>query len=259
MFKRNGIELVLNARVQSVGPAAVVTVDKDGVATELPFGACVWATGIAMHPLIRQLQERLPEGAQTHFRSVVTDEFLRVRGAPGGTIFALGDAATIEQQKALDKADELFERADADGTGRLTLAQLRTLMREASEEFPHLAEHASFLESRYGAQRFGGIVAKAFDEAAGKGKDSATKGTLYKDSSESSTLDRDQFRGLLKTIDSGLRALPATAQVAKQEGEFLAAVFAANEVRPGGELAPDTKGFEYFHKGSLAYVGSGEL
>ena len=27
--------------------------------TELPFGACVWATGIAMHPLVKQLQERL--------------------------------------------------------------------------------------------------------------------------------------------------------------------------------------------------------
>lgn len=255
VFKRNGIELVLNSRVQSVGSEAVTVVDKEGVATELPFGACVWATGIAMHPLIKQLQTRLPEGAQTHFRSVVTDEFLRVRGAPDNTIFAFGDAATIEQQKALDKADELFERADKAGNGRLTLAELRTILQEASKEFPQLKEHASFLESKYGAQRFGGIVAKAF---AGSSLKSNGTSVVLKDISETSTLDRDQFKEMLKTIDSGLRALPATAQVAKQEGEYLAELFAANDMRPGATLTSDTKGFNYVHKGSLAYVGSGE-
>lgn len=95
--------------------------------------------GIAMHPLIKQLQERLPEGSQGHFRSIVTDEFLRVRGAPGGTIFALGDAATIEQQKALAKADELFTLADVNGDNSLSLAELRRILRQASKEFPHLA------------------------------------------------------------------------------------------------------------------------
>lgn len=66
--------------------------------TEIPFGACVWATGVAMHPLIKQLQERLPAGTQTHFRSIITDDFLCVKGS-GGSIYAIGDAATIEQQK----------------------------------------------------------------------------------------------------------------------------------------------------------------
>lgn len=33
---------------------------------------------------------------QNHFRSAVTDEYLRVKGS-NGSIFALGDAATIEQ------------------------------------------------------------------------------------------------------------------------------------------------------------------
>lgn len=50
-----------------------------------------------MHPLVKHLAEKLPPGTQTHFRSAVTDEYLRVKGS-GGTIFALGDAATIEQQ-----------------------------------------------------------------------------------------------------------------------------------------------------------------
>ena len=36
-----------------------------------------------------------------------TDHHLVVKGS-GGTIFALGDAATIQQDKALDHAAELF-------------------------------------------------------------------------------------------------------------------------------------------------------
>ena len=156
-------------------------VDKEGQAREIPFGACVWATGVAMNPLIKALQVggrglgaggradgwrgpggagevclgarslpaaglalraaggcrsrktagtkeaqrcrrgappvqpapapsalapscaaqgRLPEGTQTHFRSIVTDDRLRVRGS-GGSIYALGDAATIEMDKVL--------------------------------------------------------------------------------------------------------------------------------------------------------------
>lgn len=53
--------------------------------TALPSAVC-----------LLQLQERLPAGSQTHFRSIITDEFLRVKGS-GGSIYAIGDAATIEQ------------------------------------------------------------------------------------------------------------------------------------------------------------------
>ena len=63
---RNGVELVLNAKVQAVSRDCVTVVDKAGAATDIPFGACVWATGVAMHPFMRHLQEQLPE--QAHFR-----------------------------------------------------------------------------------------------------------------------------------------------------------------------------------------------
>jgi hypothetical protein len=45
--------------------------------------------------------------------SVVTDDFLRVKGSDG-SMFAFGDASTIDQPRALQRADELFAQADKD-------------------------------------------------------------------------------------------------------------------------------------------------
>ena len=58
--------------------------------TPLPAGSM----DLACPP--ERVQAALPEGAQTHFRSIVTNDFLQVKGS-GGSIFAIGDAATIEQ------------------------------------------------------------------------------------------------------------------------------------------------------------------
>lgn len=57
-----------------------------------------------------------------------------------------GDAATIEQPRALDYADELFAKYDRNGDERLQLEELQALLKEASDQFPHLREHATFLE-----------------------------------------------------------------------------------------------------------------
>ena len=63
-----GIKLVLNSRVASVGDGVVNVVDKANNASDIKFGACVWATGVAMNPLIKELQGKLP--GQNHFRCV---------------------------------------------------------------------------------------------------------------------------------------------------------------------------------------------
>ena len=54
---RGGIELVLNSRVTGVRKCEVDVVNAKTNATEvIPFGACVWSTGVAMHPLVKKLQ-----------------------------------------------------------------------------------------------------------------------------------------------------------------------------------------------------------
>ena len=53
---RSGIELVLNSKVQSVSKNCVSVAGPGGHVVDIPFGACVWATGVAMSPLVKQLQ-----------------------------------------------------------------------------------------------------------------------------------------------------------------------------------------------------------
>ncbi|KAG2428088.1 hypothetical protein HYH02_014479 [Chlamydomonas schloesseri] len=255
-FKRAGIKLVLNSRVASVEDGVVRVVNKANETTDIKFGACVWATGIAMNPLVRQLQEKLP--GQSHFRSVLTDDCMRVKGSDG-SIWALGDAATIDQPKALDYAEQLFEQADTNRDGKLSLEELRQLLTTASKEFSHLEEHARFLDSQTGIKRFGGLVANSLSPAdAAAASSSQPFAQLVLDGSTEIT--KEQFKDILGKVDKGLRALPATAQVANQQGKYLASVFSSNRVTGAPELdaplADKVQPFKYFHKGSAAYVGS---
>eukprot|EP00195_Chlamydomonas_chlamydogama_P008836 CAMPEP_0202898464 /NCGR_PEP_ID=MMETSP1392-20130828/6978_1 /ASSEMBLY_ACC=CAM_ASM_000868 /TAXON_ID=225041 /ORGANISM="Chlamydomonas chlamydogama, Strain SAG 11-48b" /LENGTH=558 /DNA_ID=CAMNT_0049584399 /DNA_START=316 /DNA_END=1992 /DNA_ORIENTATION=- len=247
-FKRAGIELVLNSRVASVADGVVTVVNKANQAEDIKFGACVWATGIAMNPLIKGLQARLP--GQNHFRSILTDDYLRVKGSDG-SIFAVGDAGTIDQPKAVEYAEALFEEADTNKDDQLSLEELRILLDKASKQFSHLEEHARFLDMKTGGiSRFGSLVAATLSGSANSGPLASLD--------DRTQVTRDKFKELLSKIDSGLRALPATAQVAKQQGEYLADLFAANKITGDPQttqVKAEAEAFKYSHKGSAAYVG----
>jgi NADH dehydrogenase len=64
----------------------------------------------AMTPFARSLCEKLEE--QKHQRALVTDGFLRLKGIPDGSIYAIGDCATIENPKLLSHIMEICEAAD---------------------------------------------------------------------------------------------------------------------------------------------------
>ena len=68
---RNGVEVLTNTKVESITPDDLTLVkQRDGQreTQTVPYGACVWATGVAMHSLTRHLQEAMPQGSQTHNR-----------------------------------------------------------------------------------------------------------------------------------------------------------------------------------------------
>ena len=50
------------------------------------------------------------------------------------------------QEKAVSRVSELFEKADLNNDGKLTMEELRIMMKDASKEYPHLEEHSRFLE-----------------------------------------------------------------------------------------------------------------
>ena len=105
------------------------------------------------------------------------------------------------------------------------------------------------------------MVGRAFEAASRRGAEPAGDSPLST-LDDDAALTRAEFADLLASIDRGLRSLPATAQVAKQQGEYLAnlvgdgvvtgaAPVADNAAALGTALAP----FAYAHKGSFAYVG----
>lgn len=223
-FRRQKINLFLGCQVKAVEQGALILADKKtGEVRRVPFGLCVWATGIKMNSLAAQLAASLPAGTQPNVRSLTCDASLRVKGS-NGTIFAIGDAATIELKPAAPHVAALLPSPDS----QLTQPELAAVLRSAAEEYPHLGEAAVRVEKS-------GLFAKHAGSASG-------------------TVGAAELGALLAEMDRGLRTLPATAQVAKQEGEFLAELIstrALDDLRTG-EL-PE---FSYFHKGSLAYVGS---
>jgi NADH dehydrogenase len=132
--------VVTNARVEKINDTTVVYNVKDEQDPnnrekhELPYGFCLWSTGIgkfsaskthdgrepvapilttfllAMTPFSRSLSEKLE--AQKNQRALVTDGYLRLKGIPDGSVYAIGDCATIENPKLLSHIMEIFETAD---------------------------------------------------------------------------------------------------------------------------------------------------
>jgi NADH:ubiquinone reductase (non-electrogenic) len=150
-FARDGIELVTNARVTEVRPNEASVMDKrTKKVTKIPFGVCVWSTGLGTHALARELKRQA--GQNMRRRAIAVDKYLQVRGvrrATGkpemrGTVYALGDCADVKSKAAagselLDRADELFALADADDNGTVDKEEFRAVMRSLGERYPHLA------------------------------------------------------------------------------------------------------------------------
>lgn len=89
------------------------------------------------------------------------------------------------------------------------------------------------------------------------------------DKDRSGTLDFGELHELLRQIDSKLTSLPATAQRAHQQGQYLARKFnsiaraapgmALNQVDYGDLDEAVYRAFEYKHLGSLAYIGNAAI
>ena len=52
-FKKHKIDMLFSSKVNAVRQDYVTLQTKEGDTTEIPYGLCVWATGVALNPLVK--------------------------------------------------------------------------------------------------------------------------------------------------------------------------------------------------------------
>ncbi|KAK9235825.1 hypothetical protein V1525DRAFT_364245 [Lipomyces kononenkoae] len=240
-FKKDSIDVLTNARVSKVLEDRVIFTQKDEegeVQTkELPYGLCLWSTGVAQCEISKDIVASFE--SQKNRRAIETDEHLRVIGAPLGEVYAIGDCSTVRTN--LTEHIVEFLKSYAVKTGKrvedcaVNFQQWSDLALNIKRRFPQAGEHLKRVDYLF---------------------------TEY-DTNKSGTLDFDELTHLLQDIDSKMTSLPATAQRANQQGQYLGrklTTLARTET-----LAMTVSGdvddlvyapFEYRHLGSLAYVGN---
>lgn len=236
-FRRENVDLITSARVSAVFPDRVVYTVKgsDGkISThEIESNFVLWSTGIAMNPFTERVSNLLPN--QVHKKAIVVDAHLRVKGAPPGEVYAMGDCATIETS-AVDYLLELVDEADRDKNGKIDFDEFEVMVRRIKQRIPMSESHLAKIRTLF--NRY--------------------------DSDADNTLNLNELCKLLEELGNRVTALPATAQVASQQGKYLGRklnklaaqreVLEANFVKDLDEavLGP----FRYRHLGSLAYIGN---
>jgi NADH dehydrogenase len=246
-FAHDAVDIQTDSRVKEVQADKILysQKDKDGnvVTKELPMGFCLWSTGVAQTDFCKRLAAKLD--GQNNKHALETDTHLRLNGAPLGDVYALGDCSTVQN----NVSDHIvnFLRTTAWEKGKdpeklhISYADWRGVAKRVKQRFPQAASHLRRLD-------------KLFEEY---------------DKDKSGTLDFGELRELLFQIDSKLTSLPATAQRAHQQGQYLGRKFnKIAQMAPGMQLnnmdygdIDDAvyKAFEYKHLGSLAYVGNAAI
>ncbi|KAK4232418.1 putative mitochondrial external NADH-ubiquinone oxidoreductase 2 precursor [Podospora fimiseda] len=244
-FARDQVDVLTNSRVSEVKEDSIVFTQKapDGtvITKELPMGFCLWSTGVSQADFCKTISKKLG-AAQTNRHALETDTHLRLNGTPLGDVYAIGDCATVQNNVADHIVSFLRHLAWKHGTDpeklSLHFSDWRNVAEQVKKKFPQAANHLKRLD-------------KLFEQY---------------DADQSGTLDFEELTELLKQIDSKLTSLPATAQRAHQQGQYLAHKFnklaraasglRANDIIEGDVDAAVYKAFEYKHLGSLAYIGN---
>ncbi|KAF8338108.1 uncharacterized protein EI90DRAFT_3041655 [Cantharellus anzutake] len=238
-FKRDGVNVIVNSRVKEVTNDRVTYSYEDAntgkvVEKSIPSNFVLWSTGIAMNPFTQRVSDLLPN--QVHKKAIEVDSHLRVKGAPLGTVYALGDAATIETS-VNDYLLELVDESDKNKDGKIDFDEWQNMVTAIKKKVPMTSAHLTQIRALF---------------------------EQY-DAHHDNSLSLTALQELLADVARKVTALPATAQVASQQGKYLGRklsvlarqheTLAANEIMDENGDAV-YKPFKYHHLGMLAYIGN---
>ncbi|KAG0499477.1 hypothetical protein HPP92_004168 [Vanilla planifolia] len=237
-FRRDGIDVKTGFKVVKVSHNGITMTANSTGEISVPYGMAVWSTGIGTRPVIVDFMKQIDQGNR---RVLATDEWLRVRGCDG--VYALGDCATISQRKVMEDISEIFRVADKDNSGTLTAKEIQDVLEDICIRYPQV-------ELYMRSKQMSGIADLLKD----------SKGDVKKEATE---LSIEEFKKALADVDSQVKTLPATAQVAAQQGNYLARCFnkLLNNDDPEGPLRIRESGrhrfrpFRYKHLGQFAPLG----
>ncbi|KAL9457689.1 hypothetical protein AB3S75_006691 [Citrus x aurantiifolia] len=242
-FKRDGIDLKTGSMVVKLSDKEISTKDRaTGQISSIPYGMVVWSTGIGTRPVIMDFMKQI---GQANRRVLATDEWLRVEGCE--SVYALGDCATINQRKVMEDISAIFSKADKNNTGKLNVKDLKEVVKDICERYPQVEIYLNKKQLKNI-----NVLLKNAEEDPKKA---------------SMEFDIEKFKKALSEVDSQMKHLPATAQVASQEGAYLANCFNRMEQcekNPEGPLRFRGAGrhrfhpFRYKHFGQFAPLGGEE-
>ncbi|XP_010906380.1 external alternative NAD(P)H-ubiquinone oxidoreductase B2, mitochondrial isoform X4 [Elaeis guineensis] len=238
-FQRDGIEVKTGFKVVEVSDKNITMANKSTGKMSVPYGMAVWSTGIGTRPVIMDFMKQI---GQANRRALATNEWLRIHECDG--VYALGDCATISQRKIMEDISAIFKVADKDNSGTLTVKEIQGILDDICIRYPQVELY---------------LKSKQISDIVDLIKDS--KRDVEKESIE---LDIEEFKRALANVDSQVKNLPATAQVAAQQGNYLAKCFNKMkdcEEHPEGPLRITESGrhrfrpFRYKHFGQFAPLG----
>lgn len=117
-------------------------------------------------------------------RALAVDGYLRVKGAPEDTVYAIGDCSTIDNPKLTQSIVQLFEEADTDKNGVLDKKEFTAMVDSLIAKYPQIQVHLEKLRSKFSSY----------------------------DLDHSDTIDLDELRLAMKDVDKSTTTLPAVLQ-----------------------------------------------
>ena len=259
-FSKDNIDVQTNSRVKKVLPDRIIYTqaneNNETVEKEIPFGVCLWSTGLAQNTLSKSIVESLGTKYQSNKYALETDSQLRVIGCDN--VYCIGDASNVKLDmpsnavkdlKAFfsNKNEFLHNHKEINDLSALDDSEVKKLIFSDEE----IKNWTKYLAKKYPSaipqfQKVGEFM-KKYDH-------------------ETKVLEFSDLVDLLTEIETKVPSLPLTAQRALQQGEYLGKELHKLSKTFESELSNNQplalnddalyKPFKYRHMGSLAYIGN---